>query len=61
MNWPDFNGIAACLVAVPGIATVVMQTIQFFDARKARKEQAAHKQQLDAISSKVDAIVKADT
>lgn len=57
----DFNGVAACIAAIGGLLTVGMQVISFFDARKARREQAAHKEQLDAINTKVDAIVKADT
>lgn len=60
MNWPDFNGIAACIAALGGLGTVGMQVIAFYDARRARREQAAHKEQLDAISTKVDTLVKAD-
>jgi len=60
MNWPDFNGIAACIAAIGGLATVSMQVVSFFDARRAKREQQAHKEQLDAINAKVDTIVKAD-
>lgn len=61
MEWPDFNGIAACIGAVGGVATVGMQVVSFFDARKVKREQERHKEQLDAINAKVDTIVKADT
>jgi len=61
MNWPDFNGIAACIGAIGGLATVAMQVITFFDNRRIKREQAAHKETLDAINTKVDTIVRADT
>jgi len=56
MNWPDFNGIAACIAAIGGLATVSMQVISFFDNRRAKREQQQHKEILAAIDNKVSAL-----
>lgn len=65
MHGVDWRGLATMLGAVGGfctvIGTLVMQVISFRDARRARIEQEAHKEKLDAISDKVDTIARADT
>lgn len=60
----DWGGIATAIGAFGGFITVVgtfiMQVISYRDERKARLERAVHNDKLDAITSKVDAIAKAD-
>lgn len=61
----DWGGLATMLGAVGAfigtLATVAMQIISWQDARRARLEQAAHKEKLDAIAADVSTIKKVDT
>ena len=53
----DWGGIATLISAVGGFLTVIVglifQIINFRDQRKARMEQAVHKEKLDAIAATV--------